>query len=210
MKKIGPYSSFEDGINANSLWQGHAASTTIPQCQLSPMSYNLWFPTTKQEKEECFTYRSPKYHGKFGSEHAGSDYCRAGGTPVFAICPGVVEKNYTGHSDYSLKLLIVRHWYEDIIFWGHYGHISSSRNEGETVQGGSKIGEIVYMKGHSSHLHFGINVFKMYTIYPDKDSKGRKYGWGRTPVGISPDSVGWRDPGKVYVDPKTTLKTCIE
>ncbi|SMF63518.1 Peptidase family M23 [Azospirillum oryzae] len=208
MSKFFPYTSFENGF--------YIPESTFPSniggsCSKPPvmMSEKLWFPTTATPEEKCFQFMAPSYPKKFKAEHAGADYCRDAESPVYAICPGTVMKNYTAETNYNLKLLVILHNYSGKDFWGHYGHISSDLKIGDRVQGGDVVGKIASSKGNIPHLHFGINARKMYTIYSDKDSKGRKYGWGRTPVGVHPDSVGWVNPTTFFKDPINALQSCM-
>jgi hypothetical protein len=135
------------------------------------------------------------------SAHNGIDYAVTAGTPVYAICDGVVKLARTKTTTPNIwnRFTIINHskgcGFESL--WAYYGHIEATVTAGQQVSTGQQIGTVANW-GKNSHLHLSMN------------SAYKSSGWGYVNVGESTASDcneisvvrrrdlladrGWKDP----------------
>lgn len=88
--------------------------------------------------------------------HTGSDMMANVGTSVYAIADGVVRiKSSNGWGSGNVALIIEHKTMSGATFRAIYGHITTSKNTGDSVKAGNQIGAIGPWS-NGSHLHFGI------------------------------------------------------
>lgn len=154
----------------------------------------------------------PAYATTEAREHLGTDYQAVGGSCVYAMRDGTVEKNETASADPMAAVLIVKHTDGSKAF---YGHIESARTVGSEVARGVLLGTVrrptTAYPGFASHLHYGewapptdqsLQDQKEYDkacLYTEKGT----WGWGRAPLGTTSEQIlkcGWVDAyaGEVY------------
>jgi len=112
------------------------------------------------------------------SAHNGVDFMTASGTPVYAICDGVVKVAKPAATTIRNRFTVIEHNCTGITgkLYAYYGHItpSSGITEGVKVTKGQQVGSVATYKSggyDNSHLHFGL---------------ARKYfanGWGYVGIG---------------------------
>jgi murein DD-endopeptidase MepM/ murein hydrolase activator NlpD len=108
------------------------------------------------------------------SAHNGIDYAVLAGTPVYAICDGVVKIARTKTTTPNIwnRFTVINHskgcGYPSL--WAYYGHIEATVSVGQRVTTGQKIGVIADW-GSNSHLHLSLN------------SAYKSNGWGYVNVG---------------------------
>lgn len=139
-----------------------------------------------------YDFDSEIYLNNWGKRHSGVDIHAKPTTPIYAIAPGNVVKVVRSSDSYEAVVIIRHETGEMQGFFAIYGHVFAdpSVQEGKPAPINEPIGCIVEA-GTPSHLHFGINTkHELNEFY--KPELG--LGWGLTPAGTDPRSVGWVDP----------------
>jgi murein DD-endopeptidase MepM/ murein hydrolase activator NlpD len=155
---------------------------------------------------------SPCY-GKLMSElqHAGEDWFRNAGSPVYAVANGRVI--WAQNAGYPGAVVIIEHllpadvpspWSNDRIY-SMYGHLSTAGLVAQwtDVQKGQQIG-VVYNEGENSHLHWEMRRYGNMRQAP-AEVNGYRFcntswpGPGYTDTNARPDWFGYTNPS-VWVD----------
>jgi murein DD-endopeptidase MepM/ murein hydrolase activator NlpD len=119
--------------------------------------------------------------------HIGFDIKANETSPVYAIADGEVYRRSTsGWGTDNVGLLIKHKLADGTDFLALYGHIRSSLNVGDKVQGGIQFATIGPYS--SPHLHFGIHPAVSAPL------SGNGYGFGRMSNSRWPDTNGFTDP----------------
>jgi len=115
--------------------------------------------------------------------HSGVDYAAAAGTPVYAICDGVVILARTQQLTPNIRNRFTLVDHSGCGFggmFGYYGHVDATVKKGKVVAKGQQIGVVASWVteggADNSHLHLGINA------------KYLTAGWGYAETGVSSGS----------------------
>lgn len=126
--------------------------------------------------------------------HTGSDMMADVGTSVYAIADGVVKiRSVNGWGIGNVALIIEHKTMTGVVFRVIYGHITTSKNVGNTVKAGAQIGAIGAWS-NGSHLHFGVLAPSLTVPVTDANYMGR---WKDSKFGIKEN--GYYDNG--LIDP---------
>lgn len=110
--------------------------------------------------------------------HTGSDMMAPVGTPVYAIADGIIKIKSSngwgiGTEGANNKALLIEHkTMGGIVFRAIYGHITTSKNAGDSVKAGDQIGAIGPWP-NGNHLHFGILASGLSVPATDPNYMGR-------------------------------------
>jgi hypothetical protein len=162
-----------------------------PTNQPAPISENAAAPsalvapmTQLQVIFGFYDRRFPGFNG--GQEHLGVDFTAGPGTPVYALCDGVVVSNRTDRAEIVAAVLVVEHDCAQPVgkVYAYYGHIQSNLAQGEAMPAGGTLGTVRPWPGNG-HLHLGLA-----TQYLEEN-------WGTYPRGVTLPALedqGWLNP----------------